>query len=100
VGIGEAGGSLLVETVNGSGFAKDASSTRSGLYPIAFSLATSSGVKFLVSGFRSSVRGLPCSGILGTGVCSQVRFVIAGKISSRGVFDEDGCLDTGAAIGK
>jgi hypothetical protein len=95
VGIGEAGGSSLVETVNGLGFA---SSIRSGLYLIAFSLATSSGVKFLASGFRSSVRGLPCSGISGIGVCSQVGFVIAGKISSRGVFDEDGCLDTGGVI--
>jgi hypothetical protein len=44
------------------------------------------------------VRGLPCSGISGTGVCSRVGFIIAGKISSRGVFDEDGCLDTGTAI--
>jgi hypothetical protein len=93
--IGEAGGSPLVETVIGLGFANSANN---GLYLIALSLASSSGVKFLDSGFRSSVRGLPCSGILGTGVCSQVGFVIAGKISSRGVFDEDGCLDTVAVI--
>jgi hypothetical protein len=81
VGIGKAGGSSLVETVNGLGFA---SSVNNRLYPIALSLATSSGVKFFTSGFRSLVRGLPCSGISGIGVCSQVGFVIAGKISSGG----------------
>jgi hypothetical protein len=97
VGIGKAGGSSLVETVNGSGL-KDASSASNGLYPIPSNLVTSSGVKLFASGFRSSVRGLPCTGISGIGVCSRVGFVIAGKISSRGVFDEDGCLDTGAVI--
>jgi hypothetical protein len=96
VGIGEAGGNSLVETVNGSAFARDA---RNGVYPIAFTLAISSGVKFFASGFRSSTRDLPCSGISGTGVCSRVGFVIAGKISSRGVFfDEDDCFAIGAAI--
>jgi hypothetical protein len=97
VGIGEAGGSLLVETVNGSGL-KDASSASNGLYPIPSNLVTSSGVKFFASGFRSSVRVLSCTGISGTGVCSRVGFVIAGKISSRGVFDEDDCFAIGAAI--
>jgi hypothetical protein len=95
VGIGDAGGSSLVETVNGSGFAKDA---KNGVYPVAFTLAISSGVKFFASGFRSLTRDLPCSGILGIGVCSRVGFVIAGKISSRGVFDEDDCFAIGAAI--
>jgi hypothetical protein len=64
--IGKAGGSLFVETVNGLGFVKDANLASNGLYPIAFNLATSSGVKFLALGFRSLVRGLPCSGISGT----------------------------------